>query len=1145
MATGNSADQSFQQTSGLVPTVKSFQRTLLPYERELCAAIGCSVEEYEQYLIQLEKYSYIRPAAYDRIPDIQNTGPEWAIVISLAIGLASTAASYFLMPKPRALSEDNQQRSINAPGRRGKDRFLQSTSFDGFADLAEFGSAIPIIWTKYTGTTGGVVVAPLLIWSRAYSLGNQQAAKMVYLVSEAGVSAPDIAGVFIGNTALQVQDPKTYIFRWDGRPTADMSSITGVIDQDFFACLTPSNSTQFGVGNPIPNMTPYRVNWQVVSYPEEIEEGKGENDIRNQRRKICGSPGRDAGMPGTGRNYPRRQGVVVSGGSTGTVFRISGEKLDRKPENYDKPTTITTEDINSALHSECAAADDILQVGQQLICGSTLTKVVGRSDNLWTKGKTVDVYLDESVRGGPAFHIAQRDHLATDYSEIHFPLCTATIAAFRNNRRCDATDIGIRSQVWKRVNGLANFNRVPDPDTLKDYDDDNIQFNLGTNNEYIARVSMFKIQLREVGSTTWQDAGGVIAVRGATPIDQYNQIRVVHGAAKEFEFQILPVSSGAILEGLSTVLLLKQSASIINDGKLVLRANRINVYDGNQPNGAFDAPAFITRGWGAESGNVTVNIPTTAVYNDIFCVSEGVQFRLVNVEDSAIRLQRAFFADLFGEPELIGFTREIDYVTSTSRGNLKLKIRASVVDADTTTNVALRWRLDSVTILESRAAEEGNFALGDLFTIKNRMSVDSKYLSGKIPNTVKKKRISVRLQVKVTGVKTRTLSVEERGWRPFEPMAAFAEVSHYGSLVTHSCDSGPEHEVVYINQKGGVSLGNYENVNTVALALKSNRNMGSVDQLRLWIKSGTNNSNSFPRLVQYLLERTSGINPAMIDTASFNAADSFCNANGFYYDGAITSRTNLRSFITSTAPFFLLNFVMINGKMALIPALSNASSSAMFTAGNIIEDSFNLEYLDVAERKPIRAEMIWRQNFLNEFPRNRSFLVGDGVPIETFDMSAFCTSQAHAEKAGKYICAVRKFITHSISFKTTLDNANVRPGSVITVALDQVAVSRFNNGSVSSSGLITSTSNLPNGTYEVTYFKAGNDSPQTASMTVTNGSTSDTALYGSVFSVIQSSVYTSTYVVEQVELDEEGLVSISASEYPGNSIIGAIGGIVV
>jgi hypothetical protein len=398
------------------------------------------------------------------------------------------------------------------------------------------------------------------------------------------------------------------------------------------------------------------------------------------------------------------------------------------------------------------------------------------------------------------------------------------------------------------------------------------------------------------------------------------------------------------------------------------------------------------------------------------------------------------------------------------------------------------------------------------------------------------------MRLQITNTANKTLTPEDRGWRLFETYAAFAEVSRYGNIVTHSCDSGPEHQVVYVNQTGGVALGDYSNVNTALLALRSNRNITSVDQLRLWIKSGTTNSNSFPRLVQYLLQNVKGISPQMIDTASFNEADSWCNANGLYYDGAITSRTNLRSFITSTAPFFLLNFVMRNGKLALLPALPGGGSAAMFTAGNIIEGSFSLEYLDISERRPIRAEMVWRRNLLNEFPQQQSFVLGSpGDTLESFDMSAFCTSESHARKAGNYILALRKFVTHAIKFKTTMDNASIGPGSIITVALNQTAASRFTNGSIGPTGVITTGQNLPNGTYPITYFISGNSTTLSGTLTVNGGRTTDAALFNSIFSITQENIVTSTYLVEQVELDEEGLVSVSATEYPYNAIASAVG----
>ena len=1155
MATGNFDNQPLERTGGLAPYTNAFDRKLLPYERDLCKLIGCTEQEYEQFLEELANKSYVRPAEYDAIPAIYN-GPEtWAwlgpLLISLAVGVASTAISYFLTPKPSA-ADDNKVRSITRRGRTGQDRFLQSTSFDGFADLAEFGDAIPIIWTRYTGSTGGVVVAPPLVWSRAFSLGNQQAAKLVYLIGEGGVTSPDITGVFIGNTALSVQPSSDYIFAWNGKYDYNASAITGGgAGGGFSACLTPSNSTQFGVANPIPNGTSYRVKWRVVSYPEDVED-RTQRDIKNDRRKICGSATRAAGMPGVGRGYPRRLGVISGAkGQTGSTFVISGERLAPKSNDFELGTTITVRDINDHLDSECVAADEILQVGERLVVGERLISVVSRDQALWSRGKTVNVQLSEPIPGVPATAVRGAQPVTDDrrpsakhVGTIYYSLCRAVIASFRNNRRCTATEIGIKSQVWGRISGLPKFNAIPDPETLENYDRNNVQFSLGNNDEYIQRVSMFRLYMRESGSTRWSAAGPVLAIRGTTPTDQHNQIRINHGDSNEYEFQIRPVSSAALQDGLSSLYVLNSNAGISTVGNLQIRADFYPIWNDRATddlNDFFDVRQLRSNGWGSETLKQTHTMPTKAVYDSM---------RIYDMEENTVsfsvnsgRLQRAFLTKIFGEPTRLGQRRNETLKRTTDRGKLTFKLRVQAIDDNPDADqIKLVWDVTGVEVLSGKPEEESSFAVGQLFSYREVVRVDSTYLEDVVPDEYAYSRVDIRMRFRITEVENITTTAEERGWRRFEVYTAFSEVSHYGSAITRSCDSGPEHEIVYVNQIGGVTIGNYDNLTTTMLALKSNRNIANVDQLRCWIKSGVNNSNSFPQLVQYLLSNIEGISPAMIDFASFAEADSFCNANGFYYDGAITARTNLRSFITSTAPFFLLNFVMRNGKMALLPALPAGGSAGMFTAGNIIEGSFSLEYLDISERRKIRAEMIWRENLLNQFPRNRTVVLGDQTKtLESFDMSSFCTSENHAIKAGQYIRALRQYVTHAIKFKTTLDNANIGPGSIITVALGQTSASRFNNGSISSTGVITATQNLANGNYPIVYFKAGEPATQTATLTVNGGATTQSSLYGAIFSVTQQNTYTATYLVEQVELDEEGLVSVSATEYPYNAIRSAVG----
>ena len=67
---------------------------LLPYERQLIQALGCSEEEYREYRQQLINHGLRRPAGYEHIPDVR--ADVVSVVVTLAIGVALSAASAVL-----------------------------------------------------------------------------------------------------------------------------------------------------------------------------------------------------------------------------------------------------------------------------------------------------------------------------------------------------------------------------------------------------------------------------------------------------------------------------------------------------------------------------------------------------------------------------------------------------------------------------------------------------------------------------------------------------------------------------------------------------------------------------------------------------------------------------------------------------------------------------------------------------------------------------------------------------------------------------------------------------------------------------------------------------------------------------------------
>lgn len=1020
-----------------MPSNRTIQRPLLPYEKQLIDLLGCSVEEYQFFVKEAEKRSGVRPAEYDLVPDVRNEASLIVAIVSLVLGVASTVLSLVLTPKPRMPAQGGGGGNRILDSRNGVDRFAQTSGFDSLVELAQYGDAVPIVWTKYDPVqgTGGVLITPRLVWSRMLSLSSHQGVKMLFVVGESGIQPPDLAGVYLGNNALDALGQSSYALWWNnnGKPTranllygtqsgpatGDPQTnpeifTTGLGPTGFSQALTPANNTQFGISNPIPNGTQYRSNYKVVSAPKD---SSGRGVLIRDRMKVAGFVG-PIGSPiatnngGTGYSFFRRQGIIgysskstinVSVGST-VQFILSQNELgdnffggSSSPDNGGG----SVDDINNALNSECAAADDVLQLGETIVINNSIWRVVNRALPVWTPGTTqivtlqcIEVLESNEVRvlgdqyittaeGNVNLHYGAPDERFKSAGPQFDNLARIAIGTVKNTRPCQITHIGFRSQVWGRFNGLCNFNSLPTGTQVRIWDDDNVSVQSGTMSEYFMRTSCFTLHYREIGAPNWIYTGLRFCVRGASPTDQFHQITINHGSKRALEFRIVPMPA-----------------------------------------------SFLQRLQDTGTLYWLTNTPTASTLT-----TAGIS--------------------------VFAFVQEI--------------------------TVAECKRLDQM-ICSSNPAD-------------------------------------IRI---------------------FEDSTGVSEVSHYGSLITRSCDGGPEHQIVYINEMVEPdSVPTYSNLTTAGISIRSNRNVTSLDQLRFWISSGVNNSNSFPELVRYLLSRASSIDSRIVDTASFTTASNFCASRGLFFDGVISESANLRDYITSLAPFFLLNFVIANGKFSLMPALPEGLPNVtnLFTAGNIVEGSFNLTYLPLDQRRDFQAVMVYRRHTTkNELPVLESIRVRFAdtpttAPIETFDMSAYCTRKDHALQVARYFLSIRRRVTHGITFKAVPDNAaGIAPGNYIKVAVEQNVINSTGNGVISATGQITSVTPLANGSYPIVYYRSGDPDVSTGTLTVNNGFTADTQLFGALFSQQSSSITAATYLIEQVELDDDGLVTVTATEFPASAL---------
>jgi len=287
----------------MVPYRHVAVQPLLPFEKRLIEELGCSEQEYRAFVDHVSRQKFIRPAEYAGIPDIRNDAGLTVAIVSLVIGLASTAASIFLAPKPRQPQQSQAQRpqftSQDLGSVQGSDIFTPSYGFNSLQELAAYGNIVPIVFTKRETNyddrgefqSGGVVISPTLVWSRVKSWGTYQISEIVAIAGQGPMARPELGGIFLGNNALDNIFNAYFDFYWNGgyealgagsrlrmynlrygelsiddgrgdEEQAFYAPIKGATNQPAFSgAFTPSNQVRFGVYSGIANGTPVRPDW--------------------------------------------------------------------------------------------------------------------------------------------------------------------------------------------------------------------------------------------------------------------------------------------------------------------------------------------------------------------------------------------------------------------------------------------------------------------------------------------------------------------------------------------------------------------------------------------------------------------------------------------------------------------------------------------------------------------------------------------------------------------------------------------------------------------------------------------------------------------------------------------------------------------
>jgi hypothetical protein len=405
--------------------------------------------------------------------------------------------------------------------------------------------------------------------------------------------------------------------------------------------------------------------------------------------------------------------------------------------------------------------------------------------------------------------------------------------------------------------------------------------------------------------------------------------------------------------------------------------------------------------------------------------------------------------------------------------------------------------------------------------------------------------------------------------------------------LTFSFDNGPELEIKAVTEQAEEDLSAafpqlYDNLSLLGFNVYSGQGVQDLRSISVFAKKGRKvrkikDDGTYPSnpdgassyapdiFLDTILDKTDGIGRYAvaegIDIQALAKAKKFCRANNLFMDGVIAEQVPWRQFWAETAPFSLLELGRIGGRETLVPVLpcddtgvvfTQVKVQALFNAGNILEDSYREEFIDYgANVQDLIATVIYRETEVQGmFPRNRSVDVRlTGVQDlnavrQTFDLSQFVTNRSQAIKFAKLLCNQRRHIRKAIEFRTFPTDSVLSPGAYIYVDVGQAQWNNIYSGSIEAGGALnTPLDVIVNGTYTVLVWKSGQ--PTVAPLTsiaIANNIAAALAPYDGWLFVLGAPVKSKrVFRINEVQMDEEGEISVKAMEHPcdadGNSLI--------
>ena len=1101
-----------------------YRTALLPWEKQLCETLGITSQEYFEYH-DLVIQHVDKERGRELIPDVRN---EPVTIVTLVVGIALSAVGMLLAPKPKTPEQQERGADFRGADRRARSKYAPLSEFDSVQELASLGSIVPLIFANRSydanrpdPSIGGVRVDSQMLWSKMRNRRTYQELHALMMFS-AGTLAerPDFEGFAFGTTKLTGY-MKAKVALWFARgsfgtyepfkPNNDQNYEEGTkkVGSDgtfvfksywpydkkskmvFCGVVTPTQTSTFGQYSPIRNGNAWKY---AFKYP-----GKGDGDsnrkdmVRVTRQKhvagyhagrthlyIKDGTGNDIDQLTFAINYKQSTRVFMATSSTNSNPNINtadhfyggGDLIeDRSGHFTEQPSTGQNsfsvlsggfkEGIN-AIDESKIDADVTLEVGELYLMGEAVYRCTARRnmnkdvdagtpfEPEFTGTVEYDFELDDEFSLKDDLNNRVKDSVLTDgpntmRNESQCPIQRFSYGLIGTTREVDLVEIGLKSTVYRQMNGYTNINNFTDDEMPDEFAKEGGSYELGTSTAYYDRISLFRLQIRKGNRGNWIDwnSDRMFAVHGNNPKSLYNMIRIELPEKNFYEFRFIPFCGNSWIH----------------------RGTRKNY-----------------KGWKEY------------------------------INDSEVYL---------------------------------LNVNKSWTEADT-------YRDYKVSIRGEKTK------LHDIFSMSHPY-----WATGENKREGK-------------GNQTNPGSLLNDYW-----FFSADQVSH---------ENQPEHEITWLNEYVDNSKEWYENpeaqyngLGYAGIICQSSTEISSFSNFSAYFKKGiqirllsearnvdsaeSGASNNFADIAYALLtNRRFGVGEVIgansVDAEKIRIAAKFCRANGFYWDGVIAEKTNVREFLFQQAGYQLLDFTIVGGRFSLTPTvpygndfkiLNNAVAGSdafpikgLFTDGNV--RSFRTTFLSPEERQLFTAEVKYRgEPEANGFPDQRSMRVRlsneEGGyfrdPIEVFDMSQFCTSREHALKFAKYALRVRQLVDHAVSFETTPDAAHtLAPGDYIRVAVsvqhqerDRGYVGRLRTGSISPNGVVQCNDDVASG-QAIYYWTPGTTEVKEGTLNLEGGRATAIGLKGVLFTRKMTNAEARVYKIESIAFSEESFVEISATYVP-------------